>query len=88
MGSMNVIEHHTEQANKRLVGRSIKSVRYLSPEEAQAHGWRASSLVLTLDDGTVLYPSSDDEGNNAGSLFGITPKGHNLTFPRVSTARF
>ena len=85
---MNLIEHHTEQANKRLVGSSIKSVRYLSTEEAEAHGWPASSLVLMLDDGTMLYPSSDDEGNNAGSLFGITPKGHNLTFPRLSTGRF
>jgi hypothetical protein len=26
-------------------------------------------VVLTLDDGTQLYPAADDEGNNAGALF-------------------
>jgi hypothetical protein len=52
-----------------LVGRTIKTARYLTPQEAANCGWRHSTLVLELDDGTLLFPSSDDEGNDAGNLF-------------------
>lgn len=51
-----------------LVGRKIKKVRYLNPEEVGGMGWRSSALVLVLDDGTLIWPMSDDEGNNAGAL--------------------
>lgn len=52
-----------------LVGRTIKSVRYLSDEETDEIGWNRSSIVLELDSGVSLFPSSDDEGNDAGALF-------------------
>jgi hypothetical protein len=28
---------------------------------------------MILDDGNMIYPSSDDEGNNAGALFTCDP---------------
>ena len=52
-----------------LVGRTITAVRYLSDTEADEIGWDHSSIVLELDDGTALWPSADDEGNDAGALF-------------------
>lgn len=52
-----------------LVGRTIKAARYLAPKEAEHLGWSKSTLLLELDDGTLLFPSQDDEGNAAGTLF-------------------
>lgn len=52
-----------------LVGRRIQSVRYLTAEEASHLGWSESTAVIELDDGTLIFPSQDDEGNAAGTLF-------------------
>lgn len=51
-----------------LVGRTITKAEYLSADEAKSLDWFYRSLVITLDDGTVLIPMSDDEGNNAGAI--------------------
>ncbi len=53
----------------RLKGRTITVVRYLTDEECATMGWDRAPLVLQLDDGTLLFPSCDDEGNAAGALF-------------------
>ena len=42
--------------------------RYLTDEEMDAFGWRYRCIVLTLDDNTLIFPSRDDEGNDAGAL--------------------
>lgn len=52
-----------------LVGRTIKRIRYLSDSERDELMWDRASIVLELDDGTLLWPSADDEGNDAGALF-------------------
>ena len=52
-----------------LVGKKITKVRYMSETERDQIGWDARPIVIILDDGTALYPSQDDEGNNAGSIF-------------------
>ena len=56
-------------ARALLVGRRIVEVGYMTREEADGLGWSRRPVVLTLDDGTTIYPSSDDEGNDGGSLF-------------------
>ena len=57
-------------ANKHLVGRTIVKAEWLSPSEShRLMGWDYQPLELFLDNGTILTPSSDDEGNNAGALF-------------------
>jgi hypothetical protein len=56
-----------------LVGRTIKAIRYLCTGEVDDLGWQRSSIVLELDDGTQLWPSADDEGNDAGALFTTNP---------------
>jgi len=58
-----------------LEGRTIVDVRKMTPAEAEAVGWDLDMLrgrvapTLVLDDGTVILPSSDEEGNNIGMLF-------------------
>jgi len=58
-----------EKAAKLLVGKKIKTVSYLSAEEMKAYGWSKAAIAIELEDGTVLVPSMDDEGNDGGALF-------------------
>lgn len=44
-------------------------VRYLNRNEAESLGWHSRCIVLQLDDGNLIFPSSGDEGNEAGVLF-------------------
>jgi len=66
-------ERHNEiwvsKAAAVLVGRTIKKVRYLTDDERKGLGWSMRSIVIILDDETHIWPSMDDEGNNAGALF-------------------
>ena len=54
---------------KALEGRKIIKVEYMSQEEADEIGWCSRPVCIGLDDGSWLYPSMDDEGNEAGALF-------------------
>ena len=54
---------------KVLQGKTITKVRYMTKKEANDFGWYKRAVVLQLDDGNILFPSMDDEGNNAGALF-------------------
>ena len=56
--------------NKHLVGRKIVKVEWLSPKETdRLFGWSFQPCEIYLDNGTVLTPSADDEGNESGSIF-------------------
>ena len=78
-----------EQWNKDgkdiLVGRKIVDARYMTTEDAKQAGWgrhMCGSLVITLDDGTKFFPSTDDEGNGPGALFVMFPgQSERFTFP-------
>lgn len=59
----------TEKARKLLVGRKIAYVEFMSAGQAAQLGWHHRPIILVLDDGTLIYPSADDEGNDGGSLF-------------------
>jgi hypothetical protein len=52
-----------------LVGRTIVAVRYMTEAEEAQQMWSNAAVVIQLDDGTLLFPSADDEGNDAGALF-------------------
>lgn len=58
-----------ETSKKLLEGRKIVLVRYMNNEEAESLGWTDRPIVLQLDDGNIIFPSSDDEGNSGGSIF-------------------
>ena len=59
----------TEKAKSILLNRKIVEVRYLTDDEQDSLGWHSKSILFKLDDGTLVYPSKDDEGNDAGALF-------------------
>ena len=66
--SSDVAAHWTEKANQLLVGAKIVRVSYLSEAEAEEMMWNSRGLVIELDNGQVLLPMADDEGNDAGAL--------------------
>lgn len=71
-------------ATKHLKNRKIVDVRYMTDEEQKHMNWNSKSIVIHLDNGSLLIPSRDDEGNDAGALFGQTELGEDLTFPVIS----
>ena len=61
--------HWTDEAKEQLLNRKIVGVRYMTTEEMEDLGWYCRPIVLTLDNGNMIYPSADDEGNDGGALF-------------------
>lgn len=59
----------TKTANDMVAGKKIVAARYMTDNEMQTLGWDTRAVVLQLDDGNLLFPSQDDEGNGAGALF-------------------
>jgi len=60
-----------------LVGCRIVAVRAMDAHELAAEGWddHETVPVLVLDNGVIVYPSRDDEGNGPGALFGTSSRG-------------
>ena len=59
-----------ELVKKHLVGRKIVKVKWLAPKETEKfYGWYQQPCEIYLDNGIVLTPSQDDEGNDAGAIF-------------------
>ena len=42
----------------------------MTDEEKDNEGWYRGTVVIELANGVLLYPSSDEEGNDAGAMFG------------------
>lgn len=76
-------QYWTKYGNKHLKGKVIESVRYLSKKEQEAMDWYNRTIVIQFTDGTLIFPSMDDEGNDGGALFGQSPNGEELTFPVI-----
>ena len=57
-----------EKAKKLFEGKKIVSVRYMTEKEAEENDIHARPLCFKLDDGTIVIPLSDDEGNNGGAF--------------------
>ena len=51
-----------------LVGKRIVAIKYMSLEEAQAIGWDSRPATIVLEGNSRLYVSSDEEGNEPGTL--------------------
>jgi hypothetical protein len=57
-----------------VVGRKIVAVKFLDKKIVEKEYWGDSphtGVALVLDDGSVIYPSQDEEGNGPGALFGM-----------------
>lgn len=65
----NVEQYWNEKVNT-LVGKTVKSVRYLNHAEwsSEFDDWYSVPVVIEFTDGTYIVPQSDDEGNNGGAL--------------------
>ena len=74
-------QYWNKYATDHLVGKTIVRARYMSEEEKENVGFYSKALVLELSDGSLIFPSKDDEGNDAGALFGLDNDNNNLTFP-------
>lgn len=63
-----------------LIGRRIVEIRLMTKDETFARGWDyfpgSSTIVIKLDDGTVLYAAQDSECNGPGAFFGWDSKGN------------
>lgn len=81
MGRSNATEAWTKKASELLVGKTIVSVRYMTAEELQELGWVRSTLVVELSDGTLVWPMTDEAGNDAGVL--QTTNNQLPTIPRI-----
>lgn len=58
-----------KKAESVLLNRKIVNVRYMDDEEMEEVGFSFHRpLVLQLDDGTLIYSSRDDEGNDGGAI--------------------
>ena len=73
----------TLYAKNALVGRKIVRVRYLTAEEMEDMGWYSNPIVLELDNGTLVFPSADDEGNDGGALFFCSHEDPNGVIPVI-----
>jgi len=54
-----------------IVGKTVRSVRCLSPAELMAMGWEHTYepvVEILMSDGTVVIPSQDPEMNGPGFL--------------------
>jgi hypothetical protein len=60
-------------------GLTIVRSRLMTRAELLAEGWEdENAVVLELSDGSLLYPSRDDEGNAPGVFFWLADnKQHN-----------
>jgi len=58
----------------KLVGRTIKSIRYITPNELENMGWSKAGPVLVLDNGVEVFVQCDDEANDSGVLVAFNPK--------------
>lgn len=58
------------------VGLTVKEVRLLTVEEMDAEGWEDSyhhpCVAIIFNDGSMIYPSCDYEGNGPGAIFGMS----------------
>lgn len=72
-------KYWTDFAKQHLVGRKIVAARYMTDKEVNDMGWGCKPVVFQLDDGSVWFPSQDDEGNGPGALFGQIPKEDSIT---------
>ena len=62
-------------ANKILLGKKIVAIQWMDEKEADKDfGWYKRPVKLMLDDGTIIIPQMDDEGNDGGALLWLNPK--------------
>ena len=62
-------EYWGNLASNFLVGKTIRRVRYLDDRETDDIAWTKNGVVIEFTDGHWIIAMSDDEGNEAGSVW-------------------
>ena len=52
-----------------LVGKTIKSVRYMTEKEVKNSMWYKAPLIIEFTDGSYIFSMADDEGNDGGAYY-------------------
>ena len=76
-----IVKHWNKIANDMLKGQVVKACRYMTEEEISDMDWSGAALIIEFESGLAIYPSADDEGNDAGALF--TTNKANDTLPVI-----
>lgn len=72
------MEEFIKNLESQLVGKTIKSIRYMNDREMEMFGWYKRPVIILLSDNTFVVPQSDDEGNDGGAIALIKGKKFNL----------
>lgn len=68
MSDIDTEKKWTTKAAKALIGKKIVKVQYMTKKNAGDLDWYQRPLMLKLDDGSLIFPQADDEGNDGGAL--------------------
>ena len=68
MSKTNREQEWVNAISDKLVGKTVKEVRYISNEDAREMYWDARAIAIQLSDGEWVFPMQDDEGNGPGAL--------------------
>lgn len=66
---------HTSKAflkdiRQLLVGKTITKITLMTLKQSEDEmAWYSRPILIHLNDGTIIYPTVDSEGNDAGCLF-------------------
>lgn len=63
-----VEQYWTEKIAKHLVGKKIVKVEYFPKDMMEDMMWHSRPITLHLDDGSIIAPQKDDEGNDGGAM--------------------
>ena len=63
-----VEKYWTDLITKKLVGRKITRVEYISSQECSDNMWYKRPISIQLDNGHWITPLMDDEGNDGGAM--------------------
>tara|TARA_R100000458_G_scaffold47436_1_gene46205 strand:+ start:298 stop:561 length:264 start_codon:yes stop_codon:yes gene_type:complete len=63
-----VEQYWTELTAKHLVGKKIVKVEYFPEVMMEDVMWHKRPITIHLEDGTILLPQMDDEGNDGGAI--------------------
>lgn len=73
---------------EELVGLKIESLLQMADEGVEMLGWPEidgmNPPVITLEDGTTIYPAANTQNNGPGELFKITPELDDGMYKHVS----
>ena len=68
MSSQELTGYWNKRMERLLLGKKIVKVQYMSEQDAEEQHWDRRPIQILLNNGVWLTPSSDDEGNDGGSI--------------------